>query len=208
MSILTGIFIFVELSMIAENSAGHLSKDLCAELLTLARESLRSHLAGEPQQTKSPDLPHRGLFVTLRTAAGELRGCIGHVTARCALDRAICTLTPSAAKDQRFAPVRKEDEADIRIELSVLTPLQKVEDLDEILVGRDGLVVTLGVSSGLLLPKVASERGWDRDEFLSATCHKAGLPMDCWRTGDLEISRFQCQVFSESDAGGSLCESE
>ena len=85
---------------------------------------------------------------------------------------------------------------DIDIEISVMTPLQKVASVDEIQVGRDGLIISKGFHRGLLLPQVADEYGWDRETFIEQTCHKAGLPSDAWKEG-ADIFKFQAIVFQE-----------
>lgn len=182
--------------MIGEQALGLLSKSQQTSLLALARSSLKAFLIG-PEVTLSPQgMTPQGSFVTLRRH-GQLRGCIGHALPRIALDEAIWRLTRSAAQDRRFEKVRAEEVDEIDIEVSVLTPLEKVDDLGLIEAGRDGLMVRKGLKTGLLLPKVAKDRGWDRDTFLSATCQKAGLEKDAWQDPELEVFRFQCQVFSE-----------
>lgn len=185
--------------MIGEQTPQLLSKLQQDELLELARSSLNAFFT-KPEQEHTPiGLPKQGVFVTLRNK-GQLRGCIGHAIPRLHLDEAIWRLVRSAAQDRRFDPVEKSEEAEISIELSVLTPLQKVDNLSSIEIGRDGLMVRQDLKTGLLLPKVASERGWDPETFLSATCQKAGLPSTAWNEADLETYSFQCQVFSEENS--------
>ena len=182
--------------MIGEQTPQLLSENQQVALLELARTSLTAFLSGPEKDHEPLKLPKQGVFVTLRRQ-GQLRGCIGHAIPRLDLDEAIWRLTRAAAQDQRFEPVQESEEAEISIELSVLTPLQKVNNHIGIELGRDGLMVRQGFKTGLLLPKVASERGWDQETFLSATCQKAGLPSNAWKEADLEIYSFQCQVFSE-----------
>ncbi|MBN1901129.1 AmmeMemoRadiSam system protein A [Candidatus Sumerlaeota bacterium] len=138
-----------------------------------------------------------GVFVSLHKL-GELRGCIGYITGTIPLFQAVIENTVNAAsKDSRFPPVQ-EDELDmIGIEISVMTPLQPVDDINMIEVGRDGLVIEKGFHQGLLLPQVATEWGWDRKEFLEQTCRKAGLPADAYLKKDVRIFRFQARVFGE-----------
>src|SRR5207248_4163346 len=108
-----------------------------------------------------------GAFVTLRTRDGELRGCIGSIVAREPLIRAVMTSAVNAAiRDPRFFPVTAEELALLELEISVMGPIERVQDFDEIVVGRDGLIVTHTHRSGLLLPQVATEYGWDRETFL------------------------------------------
>jgi len=99
--------------------------------------------------------------------------------------------------DPRFRPVTRSELDSLHIEISVLTPLQKVTSPDEIKVGRDGLMITLGGNRGLLLPQVATEYRWDRTQFLEQTCRKAGLPPDAYKSDRAEIYRFQAIIFDE-----------
>lgn len=139
-----------------------------------------------------------GAFVTLEKD-GELRGCIGSIQAAMPLVQAVSTSAINAAfRDPRFAPVMRDELDAIHIEISVMSPIEPVHSLDDIVVGRDGLIISTGGYSGLLLPQVATEYGWDRDTFLSHTCRKAGLPMDAWRSGECRIERFSAEVFGEA----------
>lgn len=136
----------------------------------------------------------RGVFVTL-TAHNELRGCIGYVMAEHDLGQAICDNAYNAAlRDPRFDPVLSDEIPNIQIELSILSPIETVADISQIKIGRDGLIVQIGERSGLLLPQVATEYGWSREEFLSATCQKARLPSDAWKQ-DASIYKFSAVVF-------------
>jgi AmmeMemoRadiSam system protein A len=139
----------------------------------------------------------RGAFVTL-TRNGRLRGCIGFVFAeRPLLDTVREAAQAAAFHDPRFPPLRASELPEIRLELSVLSEPRRVADLGEIQVGRHGLIVRRGTRSGLLLPQVATEYGWDRDTFLSHTCTKAGLPEASWREPGTEIELFEAEVFGE-----------
>ena len=100
----------------------------------------------------------------------------------------------AATQDPRFRPVSAAELKLLAYEISVLTPLRKIDDPRLVKVGRDGLVVARGESRGLLLPQVAAENGWDREEFLAQTCLKAGLPRDAWKKG-AEIYVFEAIVF-------------
>lgn len=104
----------------------------------------------------------------------------------------------AALEDPRFQPVESGEVAQIDIEISVLGPVEEVEDPTAIEVGRDGLVVEQGSRRGLLLPQVATEWGWDRETFLAQTCLKAGLPADAWKRG-AQVFRFQAEVFGETE---------
>lgn len=136
-------------------------------------------------------------FVTL-TRRGELRGCIGYVEAIKPLAEAVAHCAVSAATaDPRFLPVTADELPDLRIEISVLSPLRRVDQPDQIRVGDHGLYISQGGRRGLLLPQVATEFGWDRETFLRQTCLKAGLPGDAWRRG-AEIRVFTVDHFTES----------
>ncbi len=171
-------------------------------LLGLARQAIDAHLAGGAP----PPLPEggaalrevRGAFVTLR-ARGELRGCIGHTIGRLPLAAAVRTLAVSAAcRDPRFPPLQREELAALAVEVSVLSPLG-LADPARIEVGAHGLVIEHQGRSGLLLPQVAAERGWDAATFLRATCRKAGLPEEVWRDAGARLSWFTCQAFAEGE---------
>ena len=110
----------------------------------------------------------------------------------------------SYGRDQggtRFSPLAQGEFEGLRLEISVLSPPEEVQDLETIQVGEHGLIVTQGPYSGLLLPQVATEWGWDRETFLSQTCVKAGLPGDFWKTAVPKIEKFSAEVFSESSEG-------
>jgi AmmeMemoRadiSam system protein A len=103
----------------------------------------------------------------------------------------------AALRDPRFPPVRPDELESLHLEISVMSPIVPVTNVEEIEVGRDGLIISRGGAAGLLLPQVASEYGWDRETFLSQTCRKAGLPADAWRAPGTRIERFSAEVFSE-----------
>jgi len=169
-------------------------------LLALARETILCRLDGEPLPSREPDDPKllepRGAFVTLKID-GRLRGCIGHVIGVAPLWRAVRDNAIAAAfEDPRFEPMRADELRHTHIEISALTPLRRVE-YDDVMVGRDGVLLERGMARGLLLPQVAVEFGWDRETFLDHTCRKAGLEPGCWRHPDTVISTFSAQVFGE-----------
>jgi AmmeMemoRadiSam system protein A len=147
-------------------------------------------------ETASPRLKEpQGAFVTLYSK-GELRGCIGQIVARMPLGEAVAAMAQEAAfRDPRFPPVRSEELDDLKIEISVLTPLQKIDSTEEIEVGKHGIVIVRGGSMGLLLPQVATEYNWDRNEFLEHCCLKAGLPRNTWKEKGTEIYIFSADVF-------------
>jgi AmmeMemoRadiSam system protein A len=172
-------------------------------LLTIARQSIESFLAGrrfEFAESETDEILRRpaGAFVTLRTRDGELRGCIGSIVAREPLVRAVMTSAINAAcRDPRFHPVTVAELAELELEISVMGPIELVRNFDDIEVGRDGLIITHARRSGLLLPQVATEYGWDRETFLDQTCVKAGLPPGFWRQPEARVEKFSAEVFGE-----------
>ena len=171
-------------------------------LLGIARNTIKAALEGaEPDNAAVPDealKQKRGVFVTL-DKFGQLRGCIGYVKPYYELREAVEKAAYSAAfEDPRFMAVSKDEFKNIEIEISILSPLKKISSVDEISVGKHGLVISKGFSSGLLLPQVATEYGWNREEFLEQTCRKAGLPGDAWKKG-AEIQIFSAFVFNEKE---------
>lgn len=170
-------------------------------LLKLARDTIEAKTLGKPL----PHLPQAegslaetcGAFVTIHKK-GRLRGCIGNMTGRGPLVRTIQEMAvASSTEDPRFDPVRPEELGDIKIEISVLSPMKRVQDVNEIEVGRHGILIRRGWQSGVLLPQVATEQGWGREEFLVNTCHKAGLPSDAWKDRHTVIEIFSAEVFGE-----------
>lgn len=173
-----------------------------AALLALARHSVETAVRERKMvQLGPPELPalaaERGAFVTLKEN-GELRGCIGQVAASKALMITVRDVAAWAAlKDTRFAPVKANELAKLEYEISVLSPLRRVADVNQIQVGRDGLLIKRGEEEGLLLPQVPVEQKWDRATFLEQTCRKAGLPTDAWKDPQTDIFAFTALVFGE-----------
>ena len=122
------------------------------------------------------------------------------IAAKPLLQTVIEAAEASAFHDPRFPPLDKRELPQISIDMSVLSEPRPLASLDEIQVGTHGLIVRRGLRSGLLLPQVATEYGWDRDTFLTHTCYKAGLPGDAWRSPDTEIELFSAEVFGEQGA--------
>ncbi len=171
-------------------------------LLDLARANIRSHLfQGKALTVSESDVPdgcrqHCGVFVTLKKS-GELRGCIGIITGIAPLYQSVIECSYSSAfRDPRFEPLARSEINDVSIEISVLTEPHAVRSPEEIVVGRDGIIIEMGGHRGLLLPQVAIEYGWTREEFLVHACRKAGLPDNAWRSG-ATIYTFQALVFGE-----------
>jgi len=171
------------------------------ELLRIARLTLESYLKNGKIEKITALYPvlneKRGAFVTLKKH-GELRGCIGRIVADTPLYEVISSVAiESATEDPRFSPVTYNELKDIEIEISVLTPFEKVNDIGEIEVGRDGLLISKGYNSGLLLPQVPLEYGWNRETFLEHTCLKAGLPKDAYKEKGITLYKFSAIVFNE-----------
>ncbi len=185
-----------------------LTKEEQKTLLSIARHTIEQYLKGSDIDRIKNEAPERfpitgimrekrGGFVTLRKD-GDLRGCIGYIEAIRPLYITVIENAANAAfSDFRFPSVKEDEVASISIEISVLSPVEPLKDIETIEVGRDGLIVKKGFRQGLLLPQVATEYGWDKYQFLSHTCMKAGLPHDEWRTDDIELSRFSSFVFGE-----------
>jgi AmmeMemoRadiSam system protein A len=190
----------VDVQKTKTESAQYLDESEQALLIKIARESIVAVLENRrPPAFDVPDgkLTDQGAaFVTL-TISGQLRGCIGYTEAFMPLAQCVSDCAISAAvRDPRFRPLTKAEYDKISVEISVLTPLVDVSDVDEIKVGRDGLMITKNGRRGLLLPQVATDNGWDRGTFLINTCRKAGLPDDAWEH-DAHIQKFTAFVFGE-----------
>jgi len=175
-----------------------LSSEEKKELLRLARQAVQTFVAEKKIiDCKSEDpnlLAERGAFVTLKKR-GELRGCIGFIEPVASLcETVIRTAIYAATEDTRFTPVKPEELSDLEVEISVLTPLKKIDNPRIVQVGKHGLVIAMGRNRGLLLPQVPVENNWDRETFLDQACLKAGLPADAWKKG-AEISIFEAIVF-------------
>lgn len=137
----------------------------------------------------------RGAFVTIHKR-GQLRGCIGYIEGHGPLHKTIEEMAEAAAfRDPRFTPVTENELPELELEISVLTPLKKITDVNEIEVGKHGIYIKKGWSSGLLLPQVATEYGWNRETFLEHTCQKAGLSSNAWKDKDTEIYTFSADIF-------------
>ncbi|MDH4209920.1 MAG: AmmeMemoRadiSam system protein B [candidate division WOR-3 bacterium] len=175
------------------------SKKEKEKLKTIARETIEAVVRGKKTTTptgitKKLKEPY-GIFVTINKH-GNLRGCIGRIIGDQPLYLSCQQMARAAAlEDPRFPQVTEDELSDLEIEISILTPMRRVMNTDEIVVGRDGLYIRRGVYSGLLLPQVAAEYGWTVDEFLTQTCYKAGLSTDALKSKDTEIYRFSAEVF-------------
>jgi AmmeMemoRadiSam system protein A len=167
------------------------------QLLELARRSIEQSNAEPPGEESCPAALRQpaGAFVSLHKH-GRLRGCVGHIEAQTPLFQTVWECASAAAfRDPRFDPVCPVEFPDLRIEISVLSDLTSVP-IDQIEVGRHGLLITAGWKRGLLLPQVAVQWKWDRERFLEETCLKAGLANDAWRHG-ATVQVFTALVFGE-----------
>jgi AmmeMemoRadiSam system protein A len=170
-----------------------------AELLRVARESVSAATGQRPYAPTSDDPVLRqpgAAFVTLKKR-GQLRGCIGMLEAREPLIECVANMARAAAlEDYRFPQVEPAEVPELSIDISILSPAQRVKDVSEIQVGVHGLIVEDGPRRGLLLPQVAQEYGWTREEFLDQCCLKAGLPKGQWRKG-AQVYSFCAEVFGD-----------
>lgn len=167
-------------------------------LIEIARGAIVSNLTGEklpqPETTPLSLLVKRGCFVTIKQNSA-LRGCIGSFVSDKPLHELVREMAVAAATlDPRFYPMKRDDLDDFELEISVLSPLRKIDSIEDIQVGLHGLYLEKNVSRGVLLPQVAMEYGWDREAFLRQTCLKAGLHEDDWREG-ANIYVFSAEVF-------------
>jgi len=183
-------------------AAEPLSGSALQALLDLAQATVRASVRGEPL----PRLPDhqelavpRGVFVSLHRQ-GALRGCLGHLEADLGVGEVTRRMAIAAARDDpRFPPVSPDELDELDVEVSVLTPSHPVR-ADDVVPGRDGLVVHRGTRLGVLLPQVAVEQRWDRLAFLRAVCQKAGLSAEAWRDPDTELFAFSAQIVPARDA--------
>lgn len=190
--------------MSTPQGAARLSPGARAWLLARARAVI-AHAARQTEPEPATGAPAEldeaaGAFVTLHRMNGELRGCIGTFEAVEPLRRVVERMAIAAAfEDPRFAPLAPGEVDGCRLEISVLTPRRPIRP-EEVVVGRHGLAIRRGMHRGVLLPQVATERGWDAPAFLAALCQKAGLPSDAWRAPDTELECFEAEVFGEPSA--------
>ena len=193
------------------HSEHYLTDDEEKTLLRIARASLESYVRDRQEidldefALTGALIERHGAFVTLRDN-GHLRGCIGYTTNSAPLAEAVSeNAINAAARDPRFMPITPDELPRISIEISALTPgetpdtpFKRVNDISEILLGRDGLYIERPPHrGGLLLPQVPAEQGWDLVQFLAGVCRKAGYPDAAWKDKATLLYRFSAQVFSE-----------
>ena len=184
--------------------------------VTFARAVVEQHV--KRNSIPSDDLTgifkeKQGVFVTIHTYPNhDLRGCIGIPTPIMSLNDAIVEAGKSATRDPRFPPLDEKELDNIIIEVTILTKPELIkvnnpqEYLSKIEIGRDGLIVEQGFFKGLLLPQVPIEQGWNKEEFLSNTCMKAGLMPDAWLDENTKILKFSGQIFTEINPRGEIKE--
>jgi len=187
----------------AESNATVLNIDEKRQLISIAKQSIENAVKGKSMpkfESKFTNLAEKnGCFVTIKKN-GRLRGCIGYIQPIKPLYTAVSEMAVAAAlKDPRFPPVREDELSSLEIEITRLSPLKRIKSIDEIKAGRDGLYIVKGFYSGLLLPQVATEEGWDKMTFLEHTCMKAGLPTNAWKEQDTEIYTFTGEIINEKD---------
>lgn len=172
-------------------------------LLNIARQSIelavKNKILPVPNECPKVFQTPSGAFVTIHKF-GELRGCIGYIEAtKPLIETIIETASHAALNDPRFMPVSIDELEDLELEISILSPLKEITDVNEIEVGIHGIVMEQGLNRGLLLPQVPTEYNWDRDTFLSQTARKAGLPFDAWKKGNTKISIFTAEIFNDTN---------
>ena len=176
-------------------------------MLEIARESIAHALAGANRRSGGSQVRSQkpegrlaessGAFVTIRIGH-DLRGCIGYIVSDRPLAEVIAEVAVKAAlEDPRFPPLTQGELARATLEISLLSPLKAIAGMEEIRVGQDGLLIELGRFRGLLLPQVATEQGWDREQFLDHTARKAGLPPSAWKDPAAKIYRFTAEIIQE-----------
>ncbi len=177
-----------------------LSENEATILLSIAREAIINIVKGQeyrPAPREEKALNERaGCFVTIKID-GHLRGCIGNFQTERPLFLEVAEMAAaSASKDPRFHPLENDEVDSITLDISVLSPLEKIEDSEQIEVGTHGIYIEKNFSRGVLLPQVATDNDWDRNTFLQQTCLKAGLKPDSWQAADAEIYIFSAQIIS------------
>jgi AmmeMemoRadiSam system protein B/AmmeMemoRadiSam system protein A len=166
------------------------------ELLELAKDTITGYVTNGkvPElEINNPKLKAEGaVFVTIKMN-GLLRGCIGHIQPVIPLYQSVIRNAVAAcSSDPRFPPMKEEELKHMDVEISILSPLRLLKDVKNIQIGKHGLFIVKGMQSGLLLPQVATELGWNRDTFLEQVCAKAGLPKDAWK--DAELYAFTAEI--------------
>ena len=175
-------------------------------LVNLAKESVKYYLKNGKRLVKPEDYPielddELGVFVTLNKN-NNLRGCIGYPEpVKSAIDATMDVALSAAFSDPRFPEVKEDEFESLEFEVTVLTKPELItvahyeQYFDEIEIGRDGLIIQKGFAKGLLLPQVATENLFTKEEFLEHTCMKAGISADSWMDESCDVFKFQGQIF-------------
>jgi len=184
--------------LLNEDQSGTLLKGAHAAI-----DACLNNTALTPQTIAAPQLNQSaGCFVTIHQN-GQLRGCIGTFESNRPLHLEVAQMAVAAATaDPRFYAMGPEDIGNYSLDISILSPRVKIDDITQIEVGTHGIYLEKDYSRGVLLPQVAGEHGWDRQEFIKQTCIKAGLPTDAWRSPRTAIFIFSAQVISENENNG------
>jgi AmmeMemoRadiSam system protein A len=176
-----------------------LSAEEKEKLREVAFHAIRCRCLGEAMPdiaVEAPRLKEPGAAFVCIHKGKDLRGCIGMIEARAPLWETIKRMAVQAAfEDPRFCGLAGDELDEIDIEISVLTPMRRIGDPSEIEIGNHGLFIRRGIRSGLLLPQVATEHNWNREQFVKWTCHKAGLPEEAWKDENVELYVFSADVF-------------
>lgn len=173
------------------------------ELLKLARDTIETYVAKSFIHKyvckTGPLCEPAGAFVTIHNK-GRLRGCIGMIESDEQLYATVMEMAIEATRDPRFEPVNEYELKEIDIEISVLFPKKRIFSIDDIEMGKHGVMVKRGFAHGVFLPQVAKETGWTREEFMAHLCRdKAGLPADSYRQEGTEVYIFETEVFGEKE---------
>ncbi len=179
-----------------------LTNALAKILIDIARQAVNqaaNHKPCTPMPREEQALNERaGCFVTIKKN-GQLRGCIGNFQSRKPLYQEVAEMAVAAAtQDPRFPPLRASEIADIQLEITVLSPLEKISGPEDIVIGEHGIYLEQGFHRGVLLPQVATEQQWDVITFLEQTCNKAGLDRNAWQLPTTEIYRFRGQIIHQN----------
>ena len=175
-------------------------------LLSAARQSIKFFFEEAelffPDYDNNPNLKlPLGAFVTLKIE-NKLRGCIGYIITQMTLFETVCEAAKQAAfRDPRFFPLTPEELEQVDIEISVLSEPQKINEYDEIIIGKHGLILQNVITHAVLLPQVAEANNFTREQFLSALCEKGGLPPNYWQDHKLYLKVFTATIFSEQEKG-------
>jgi len=182
-----------------------LTHELKRELLGIARNSIAAALQPKPARTVGSPLVSQelskpcGAFVTIRMDR-DLRGCIGYMESHLPLAEVIAEVAVKAALDDpRFPPLALRELDQVTLEISILSPMRRISSMEEIHVGEHGLMLELESSKGVFLPQVATEYGWNAEEFLEAVCGKSGLHRLSWKDANAKISVFTAEVIDEEE---------